>query len=182
MKIVVLLISVMLGVFTLWRSGGEKPLRSLENPRIVINKGERKLKLFDGEKFIKIYKMALGFEPTGDKIKRDDGRTPEGEYFVSVKNLKSKFHRSLGINYPNVKDAERGLRDKLISQIEYDAIILANNEKRLPPQDTALGSEIYIHGGGILWDWTWGCVALENKEIEKLFEIIPVGTAVLIEP
>lgn len=180
MKIVSLLILI-LGVFTFWRSEKQKSLVSIKNPRIVVNKRERRLQVFDGEKLFKTYKIALGFEQTGDKVKQGDGRTPEGEYLVIVKNPKSKFHRSLGLNYPNVKDAERGLRDRLISQNEYNAIILANKEKRMPPQDTALGSEIYIHGGGTLWDWTWGCVALDNAEIEQLFEAIPIGTKVVIE-
>jgi murein L,D-transpeptidase YafK len=173
----------MLGVFDFLRSNNkENSLASLKNPRIVIRKGERKLKVYDDEKLIKTYKIALGFEPSGDKIKRNDGRTPAGEYYVAVKNPQSKFHRSLGLNYPNIKDAERGLREKLISQAEFEAIWQANQEKRMPPQNTALGSEIYIHGGGTLWDWTWGCIALENKEMQQLFEAIPAGTTVLIEP
>lgn len=180
MKISFSFIFIMLGFFIFWR--GKNDLLPLQDPRIIIKKRERKLEIFDAGKSIKTYKIALGFETINDKIKQGDGRTPEGEYFVAVKNPKSKFHRSLGLNYPNAKDAERGLRHKLISQIEYDAIILANKENRLPPQNTALGSEIYIHGGGTLWDWTRGCVALENNEVEELFELIPAQTKVIIKP
>ncbi|HZH34917.1 MAG TPA: L,D-transpeptidase [Pyrinomonadaceae bacterium] len=153
-----------------------------QNPQIVIKKKERTLEVFDNEKLLKTYKTALGFEPAGDKFKRNEGRTPEGEYFVVVKNPKSKFYRSLGLNYPNNKDAERGLTEKLISRAEYDAILKANEEKRLPPQNTALGSEIYIHGGGTLWDWTWGCVALEDKDMKELFDNIPLGTRITVKP
>lgn len=165
-----------------WRGKQKFLPGSLKNPQIIVKKRERKLELLDDGRLIKTYKIALGFEPANDKIKRDDGRTPEGEYFVAVKNPASKFHRSLGLNYPNSKDAARGLRDNLISQSEYEGIIAANLEKRMPPQNTALGGEIYLHGGGTLWDWTWGCVALDNQEMQELFEIIPLGARVTIEP
>lgn len=157
-------------------------LPELENPRLVVKKKERKLEIFDGDKLVKTYAMALGFSPAGDKTVEGDGKTPEGEFYVFTKNDQSKFYLSLGLSYPNAEAARRGLREKLISKDEHDAILQAVAEKKMPPQKTALGGEIYIHGGGIAADWTEGCMALRNEEIKEIFEAIPVGTSVRIEP
>lgn len=157
-------------------------LPKLENPRLIVKKGERKLQVFDGEKLIKTYEIVLGFSPEGDKKIEGDGKTPEGDFYVFTKNEKSKFYLSLGVSYPNAEAARRGLSEKLISPEEHDAILKAVAEKKMPPQNTALGGEIYIHGGGIAADWTEGCMALRNEEIKELFEAIPIGAAVRIEP
>ncbi len=152
-----------------------------ENPRIVIQKNQRLLQIFAGETLVKEYKIALGFAPVGDKSTEGDGRTPEGKFYIFTKNPESKFYLSLGLSYPNIEAARRGLRDQIISREEFDAIELAINEKRMPPQKTALGGEIYIHGGGVETDWTQGCVALKNEEIKEIFDAIPVGAEVEIE-
>lgn len=152
----------------------------LENPRIVIKKNQRLLRIFDGERLIKEYKIALGFAPDGDKTTEGDGKTPEGKFYVFAKNPESKFHLSLGLSYPNIEAARRGLKDKIISREEFDATKTAINEKRMPPQKTALGGEIYIHGGGVETDWTQGCVALQNEEMREIYETIPVGATVEI--
>jgi murein L,D-transpeptidase YafK len=122
----------------------------------------------------------LGFAPAGDKEHEGDGKTPLGEFYVFTKNEQSKFYLSLGLSYPSIDDAERGLRENLISREEHDSILQAIAEKRMPPQNTPLGGEIYIHGGGTERDWTWGCVALENEEMKELFDALPVGTRVTI--
>lgn len=158
-----------------------KPLPKMKNPRIVVKKSERKLEVFDGEKLIKNYKIGLGFAPVGDKEKQGDGKTPEGEFYIFTKNDKSSYYLSLGVSYPSTDDAERGLRDKLISKKEHDQIVTAIKNKKTPPQNTKLGGEIYIHGNGSSSDWTWGCVALENAEMKELFDAIPIGTSVKIE-
>ena len=150
--------------------------------RIVIKKSERLLQLFDGEKHLRTYRMALGFAPEGDKEKQGDGKTPEGEFYIFTKNSQSKFYLSLGLSYPNIEDAERGLRERLITRKQYNAIVRAINERKMPPQHTGLGGEIYIHGGGAGRDWTWGCVALENEEVKEIFDAVPVGTNVTILP
>ena len=152
----------------------------MENPRIVIKKNQRRLQIFDGEKLIKTYKIALGFAPHGGKQTEGDGRTPEGKFYVFTKNAESKFYLSIGLSYPNVEAARRGLEDEIISREEHDAIFEAVREKKMPPQKTALGGEIYIHGGGIADDWTDGCVALRNEEIQEIFKLIPVGADVWI--
>ena len=157
-------------------------LSKLENPRLVVKKKERLLQVFDGGELIKTYEIVLGFAPVGDKEISGDGKTPEGEFYVFVKNDKSKFYLSLGVSYPDADDAKRGLAENLISPEEHDQIVEAAGKKRMPLQNTKLGGEIYIHGGGTLKDWTEGCIALRNEEMKELFDAIPVGAALRIEP
>lgn len=155
---------------------------SSHETHLVIRKSERKLDLFDGSRLVKTYKVVIGFNPTGDKEVEGDGRTPEGEFHVFAKNPASKFHLSLGISYPDKSDAERGLEKGLISQEEHDEIVAAIIQKTIPLQKTRLGGEIYIHGGGTDFDWTDGCIALNNVEMAELFDAIPVGAKVRILP
>ncbi|HLL16780.1 MAG TPA: L,D-transpeptidase [Pyrinomonadaceae bacterium] len=160
----------------------QSPLKlPLVKPRIVVSKSKRQLLLYAGGALVRTYKIALGGNPVDDKVRQGDRATPEGDFYVCVKNARSNFHLSLGLNYPNAEDAERGLRDKLITRAEYERIMHAIRNKRRPPWDTALGGEIFIHGGGSESDWTWGCVALSNPEIEELFDAVPLGTPVRIE-
>jgi murein L,D-transpeptidase YafK len=149
---------------------------------IVIRKRERLLDVYDGGQLVRTFEMVLGFESSGNKEVEGDGRTPEGEFYVCTKNPESKFHLSLGLSYPSKRDATRGLAEGLITKDEHDEIVSALEEGGLPLQKTALGGEIYIHGGGTDGDWTRGCVALENHEIEDLFKMIPIGTKVTILP
>jgi murein L,D-transpeptidase YafK len=157
-------------------------LSESKDPRIIIHKDRRSLEVYDGDELIKTFAMVLGFQAAGDKEVEGDGKTPEGEFYVCTKNPNSKFHLSLGLSYPSKEDAARGLREGLITAAEHDEIVAAVEDGKMPPQNTALGGEIYIHGGGAERDWTRGCVALENTEIEELFDLIPVGTKVSIIP
>jgi murein L,D-transpeptidase YafK len=157
-------------------------LGELKDPHIIVRKKQRALEVYDGGKLVKTFTVVLGFAPSGDKEIEGDGKTPEGEFYVFTKNAGSKFHLSLGLSYPSKDDAERGLDAGVITRSERDAIVSAIDNKTMPPQKTALGGEIYIHGGGVESDWTWGCVALKNEEIEELFRLIPVGTKVMIKP
>jgi murein L,D-transpeptidase YafK len=162
---------------------GQEPLKlPLRQPRVVVRKGERRLLLFDGERVLRTYRVGLGFNPLGDKARQGDGATPEGDFYVCVKNAKSKFHLALGLSYPAEEDAERGLRDGLITRAEHARIRKALEEGRTPPWDTALGGEIFIHGRGSQSDWTWGCVALDDADIRELFDAVPKGTPVRVEP
>jgi murein L,D-transpeptidase YafK len=154
----------------------------LENPRIVVWKAARKLELFSGDKLLRTYKAGLGFSPVADKAREGDGATPEGEFYVFVKNNRSAYYLSLGISYPNAEDADRGLRDGLINRAQHRAITEAIRKKTAPPQYTKLGGLIYIHGNGARSDWTWGCVALENEDMKELFDAATVGTPVTIHP
>ena len=154
----------------------------LVDPRIVVIKSQRKLELYSAGSLVRTYKVGLGLNPVPDKQRSGDRATPEGKFYIFVKNPKSQFHLSLGVSYPNIEDAERGLRDGLVTRAQRDQIVRAIKQKQAPPQDTALGGLIYIHGNGANSDWTWGCVALENEDIEELYRVIPVGTPVTIKP
>lgn len=159
-----------------------RPLKlPLTRPKIVVEKGARRLTLYSNGERVRVFQVALGFEPTGDKVRQGDGRTPEGDFYVCMKNDKSKFYLSLGLSYPNAEDAERGVRDGLINRAQHKQIVNAIGRGAKPPWDTALGGEIFIHGGGTADDWTWGCVALANENIKELFDSIPLGTHVRIE-
>ncbi len=154
----------------------------LVNPRIVVFKNKRRLELYSDGKLVRTYRVALGLNPVPPKHRQGDHATPEGDYYVFVRNDKSAFYLSLGVSYPNVEDAERGLRDGLISRGQRDAIVNAIKRKARPLQNTRLGGDIFIHGSGASSDWTWGCVALENADIKELFDAVPVGTPVTIKP
>lgn len=154
----------------------------LDRPRLRVEKGARRLSLYSGGRLVRVRRIVLGFEPSSDKVKQGDGRTPEGDYYVCTKNERSNFYLSLGLNYPNAEDADRGLREGLITRAQADSIKRAVRAGRCPDWNTALGGEIFIHGGGAASDWTFGCVALENPEIKELFDAIPAGTPVRIDP
>ena len=159
-----------------------KPLKlPLVNPKIVVSKSGRRLDLYEGERLARTYRIGLGFNPVDDKTREGDGATPEGSFYIFTKNRQSAFHLSLGVSYPNAEDAARGLRDRLISKKQYLQILRAVAAKRTPPQYTSLGGLIYIHGGGASRDWTWGCIALENEDIQELFDAVPTGTPIRIE-
>jgi murein L,D-transpeptidase YafK len=161
-------------------SNDELPQMTL--PRLIITKKDRKLEVFDGDKLVKTFRISLGFAPIGAKETEGDGKTPEGEFYIYTKNEKSAFYLSLGVSYPSVKDAERGLSEGLISQAEHDEIVDAVLKRKMPPQKTQLGGEIYLHGGGTGKDWTYGCAALADEDIRELFNAIPIGTPIGILP
>ncbi len=154
----------------------------LNGSRLVVIKSGRLLTLFVGDVPVKEYAIGLGTAPTGDKEREGDRRTPEGEFYLCYRNPTSRFHRFLGISYPSSDDADRGLRQGLISRDQYRAITTAHAARRQPPWDTPLGGEVGIHGGGSGLDWTWGCIALENAAIEELDRALPTGTRVTIQP
>src|SRR2546423_2020024 len=153
----------------------------LANPKIIVSKSRRRLMLYSNNKLVRLYRVGLGTDPVNDKIKEGDRRTPEGEFYIFIKNEHSAFYLSLGLSYPNAEDAERGLRDGLITRAQYNSIVDAIRRKVAPPQNTPLGGQIYIHGNGSQSDWTWGCVALDNPNIRELFDAVPVKTTVVIE-
>jgi murein L,D-transpeptidase YafK len=160
-----------------------RPLKlPLAQPAIVVEKAARRLTLYSNGERVRVFQIALGFEPAGDKVKQGDGRTPEGDFYVCMKNERSKFYLSLGLSYPNAEDAERGLRDGLITRAQHKQIIDAIGRGAKPPWNTLLGGEIFIHGGGTASDWTWGCVALANEQVKELFDAVPLGTHVRIDP
>ena len=158
------------------------PLPKLSDPRIVVKKRERTLEIFDGNKLVKTYPVGLGFAPDGDKEKQGDGKTPEGDFYIFVKNPKSKFHLGLGVSYPSKEDAQRGLAGGMITKTQHDQIVKAIETGKMPLQNTALGGEIYIHGGGAGRDWTWGCIALADPDVEEIYNAVEVGVKITIVP
>lgn len=158
------------------------PKSPISKPHIVVYKKARKLELYSDKTLVRTYRVGLGFNPVADKQREGDGATPEGEFYVFVKNDKSAYYLSLGVSYPNAEDADRGLRDGLITKAQQAAIVEAIKKKKAPPQYTKLGGLIYIHGHGSSSDWTLGCVALENNEMKELYDAVTVGTPVTIKP
>lgn len=150
--------------------------------RIVVTKSERKLEVYKSGESVHTFKIGLGGEPIGDKERTGDGKTPEGEFYICVKNPKSRFYLSLGVSYPSTEDAERGLKSGLIDRPTHDKIVSAQKRRTTPPWNTALGGEIFIHGRGASSDWTLGCIALEDRDMKVLFELIDVGALVTIKP
>jgi murein L,D-transpeptidase YafK len=154
----------------------------VKNPRIIVYKRERKLEFYSDQILLRTYRVGLGFNPVPDKKQEGDGATPEGDFYVFVKNHKSAYYLSLGVSYPNAEDAERGLQEGLINETERDIIVEAIRKKAAPPQYTKLGGLIYIHGHGATSDWTRGCMALENPDIKELYDAVTIGTPVTIKP
>ncbi len=137
--------------------------------KILIEKKERRLTLISKGKVLKTYKMALGGNPIGPKERQGDNKTPEGTYVVDSRNKDSSYHRSLHVSYPNEKD-----------------------KKRAQQLGVSPGGDIMIHGikNGFSWvgdlhtgvDWTKGCIAVPDEEIEEIDKLAPNGTIVEIRP
>lgn len=137
--------------------------------RILVLKGERKLVLLKNGAEVKSFRIALGGNPVGHKTREGDSRTPEGVYTIDYRNQRSAYHLSLHISYPN--DADRA----------------AAKAAGVKP-----GGDIMIHGirNGMGWlgemhrrfDWTDGCIAVTDREIEEIWAAVPDGTPIEIRP
>ena len=136
---------------------------------VLILKKEHVLELFAGGKVIRTYKVALGRGGLAPKEREGDARTPEGHYVIDARNADSHYHRALHVSYPSVDDRKRAAK------------------RGVPP-----GGAIMIHGlpNGMEWlgashrlyDWTLGCIAVTDDEIDEIWELVPVGTPVEIRP
>lgn len=161
----------------------DRPIRGvLKNARIEIFKSKRLLELYNGKELVRAYHVGLGFDPVTRKTRMGDGATPEGNYYVCRKNPYSRFYLSLGLSYPNEHDAKDGLERKLISRAEYKRIARACKNRTCPPWNTKLGGTIFIHGNGSFFDWTLGCIALDDWNMKELYNAVPLGTPVIIHP
>ena len=137
--------------------------------RVLVEKNARRLTLFRNDKPIKSYEIALGRQPVGAKQFKGDNKTPEGHYVIDFRKRNSSYHRALHISYPGPQDAA-----------------FATKQKR------SAGGDIMIHGlpNGMGWldsahrlrDWTAGCIAVTNAEIEEIWRAVPDGTPVEIRP
>lgn len=122
------------------------------------------------------------------KVRQDDMKTPIGVYRIGWIDGNSQFHRFFGLNYPNTSDAILGYQRGLIAKDHLIKIRTATEKGAIPPQDTRLGGKIGIHGLGgrpktrQLADWTFGCIALTNEQIDRLAQWVKEGTWVVIHP
>jgi murein L,D-transpeptidase YafK len=152
--------------------------------RIHVWKTQHEMWLQDGDRILRKFTVALGREPTAGKVMRGDGRTPQGRYYVCEKRPQSRFHRFLAISYPNIDDAERAFAEHLITADEWADIFVANVRQTQPPWSTPLGGDVGIHGYGgrrpIAADWTKGCIAVSDADIDYLYDRVPLGTPVII--
>lgn len=135
-----------------------------EVTRVVVHKQKRVMYLMHGTRALKAYRFRLGFAPVGHKRVEGDGRTPEGHYVIDTRNPDSNYHLSLRINYPNTRDVE-----------------VARRLGRSP------GGDIFIHGSPgpyayLMNDWTWGCIAVSNDEMEDIYAMVRDGTPISIYP
>jgi hypothetical protein len=156
---------------------------------IEVRKSERRLVARCNAGPAVVMKVALGRQPVGPKTVQGDLRTPEGSYVVSGPATRNRFHRFIPIDYPSRHDADVGLESGTISAAEHARIVARRAHDRTPPQDTALGGELGLHGEGPRWqgesaelDWTFGCVAVRDHEIDFLAQRVKVGTPVWIIP
>ena len=143
-----------------------KPLRA---DRVVVLKRERTLQLLSHGKVIKSYKVALGGHPVGPKTQQGDHKTPEGVYTLDSRNAHSQFHKSIHISYPSARDRA------------------AARAQRVSP-----GGDVFVHGlpNGYGWvgsshpgkDWTDGCIAVTNQEIDEIWTAVTDGTPIEIRP
>jgi len=161
-----------------------------ENIELVVLRSQHQLVVKKAGITLRTFKVAFG--SGGKKAKRREGdhTTPKGEYLISKMRDSGRFHYFIQLNYPNMADATRALKNHTISRQQYRNILDAHNSGRMPPQNTALGGAIGLHGIGLetqdkleihqIADWTQGCIAMRNHEIEELSRYIGVGTSINI--
>jgi uncharacterized protein YijF (DUF1287 family) len=162
---------------------GWLPSSAISDTWLKVWKHERKLLLIKGDKVERELHVGLGnTNPTGQKVKLGDGATPEGRFFIAELDVAPEAGRygarSMRLSYPSAADARRGLRDRLIDKATYLKIVRAVRAGEMPPQHTALGGSIRVHGGGGKRDWTLGCIALDDEDAIALFAEVRKGTRV----
>ena len=145
-------------------SGGKfRKYHGAEVTSIQVHKADRKMYLIHRGRVLKSYDVALGFTPEGHKQFEGDGKTPEGQYRISHRNPRSQYHLSLGISYPNDRDRA-----------------FAASKCKQP------GGDIFIHGGPPRpvnkHDWTAGCIAVSDEEMEVIYSMVKPGTPIFIRP
>ncbi len=157
-----------------------KPEKMPEKTSIKIYKKRRVLELYASDKLIGRFKIGLGKVPEGDKEKEGDNKTPEGSYYICYRNGNTKYTYFMGISYPNIKDAKRGMEQGIIKEATYNKIKKAIEEEKQPPWNTALGGSIGVQGGGNNDNWSYGSIALTNEDINVLKEYVPNKTSIEI--
>ncbi|MEN6313497.1 MAG: L,D-transpeptidase family protein [Clostridiaceae bacterium] len=158
--------------------------------RLFVDKSDKLLTVYNGNTPLKAYHVELGDNGPGDKRVSGDHKTPEGSFYITQKLVLDPADQYLGnrwmrLSYPNIEDAQRGLSSGLISKAAYNEIVNAINNGQTPPQNTALGGGVGIHGGStpaLGTNWTFGCVGLSNKNVQDFYNYVKVGTRVTIQP
>lgn len=173
---------------------GESPIAPEDRPcyRVLsmeVRKSERALIATCEDGALRRIPVALGREPRGPKERRGDLRTPEGEYRISGPGRGSRYHLFLPFDYPSLADADAGLADGRIDPATHARIARAHENGVMPPQDTALGGLLGLHGEGPRWrgdseglDWTEGCIAMRDDAIAYLVARTAPGTPIRIVP
>ncbi len=156
--------------------------------RILVDTAALTLTLLQGDKIqLNFSEISIGrFGATSNK-RRGDNMTPLGEFRIAWIKPDSRFHGFLGLDYPDLPHAERALAAGLIGRRDWHRIRDAHSRGELPPQDTPLGGQIGIHGVGAgdpafhaRFNWTNGCIALTNEQMDQLIPWVVLGTRVLI--
>jgi murein L,D-transpeptidase YafK len=146
-----------------------KPPTDVRADRILVEKKKRKLTLFYNGKVLREYQISLGREPIGHKTRRGDNKTPEGLYYIDYRVEESDFHRALHISYPNIDDKLRAREQGVPPGGNIMLHGLKNGDKEIA----------YYHG---VFDWTNGCIAVTNTEIEEIWHLVPNRTPIYILP
>ena len=141
----------------------------LKADKVVILKGDRLLLLLKNGEPIRTYKVALGKNPIGQKMRMGDKKTPEGTYYLDRRSATSKYHRALHISYPNAAD----IRKARALGVSPGSDVMIHG---LPKEFNNIGE---LHR---TVDWTKGCIALTNAEIDEIWRLVPVGTPIEIKP
>ena len=170
MRLSLALLSLAIIGAVVWGLWPESPLPyGTQADLVVVHKSARTLELYRGETFLKTYRVSLGRHPTGSKEQEGDGRTPEGEYRLDYRNPNSSFHKSLHISYPLPADVQSA---KLRS-VEPGGMIMLHGMRN------GLGWLGRLHR---LIDWTDGCVAVTDHEMDEIWRSVPDGTKIQLEP
>lgn len=161
--------------------------------RLVIWKSHYTVTLYKGDDPFKTYRAVFGRGYLdGDKRVRGDKRTPEGEFYICTMNHSKRFYKFMGLSYPDMRHAEYGLRSNIISPLEYTMIRKAIEDRQQPPWETQLGGAVGIHGRTVAaetapqryfdMNWTDGCIALDNADVDEIYGMVSLGTPVTILP
>lgn len=163
---------------------------ALANPEVhvVVDTHAQTLTVFEGEQVAERFKgIAIGRAGTTANKRHLDQKTPLGDYRIARIKHDSDYHLFLGFDYPTEPQARRALEKGWIDRTDYEAIAEAAARKRLPPQQTPLGGYVGIHGIGDgdpaihrSFNWTEGCIALTNDQIDRLARLVRMGTTVSV--
>lgn len=155
---------------------------------LLVDSEKGTLAVMEDEQALRVFRhVAVGRGGVAVARRAGDGTTPSGEFRIAWINPDSPYHLFFGLDYPGVTQAEEALRRRLIDPDTYERIRHARDRGELPPQDTELGGYIGIHGVGTMnaginprYNWTQGCIALSDEEIDHLARWAGIGTRVVI--